>query len=94
VLAAVTIDDATVPTGASTLTAKFVGTRVEQGSGPFEVKEYAVVVTRPGSNSFSVGIWNDPNGDACPGQTYVANGDSGFSPLPLPFDMVVTVLVA
>jgi hypothetical protein len=76
VLAAVTIPDATVPYGASTLTAKFAGTILEQG------KEYAAVISRPGSDSLGVGIWDEPGGNACAGQMVSARvtARSGLPP--------------
>jgi hypothetical protein len=86
VLAAVTIADATVPTGVSTLTAKFAGTRLEQGT------EYAVVVSRPGSPLFAVGILFEATGASCPGQMYAAAGGGDFGSLS-EHDMVLTVSV-
>ena len=87
VLAAVTIADATVPTGISTLTAKFAGTQLNQGT------EYAVVVSRPGSPLFAVGILFEATGASCPGQMYAATGSGDFGSL-IEHDMVVTVSVA
>jgi hypothetical protein len=87
VLAALTIPDATVPNGVSTLPAKFAGTRLEQGT------EYAVVVSRPESPLFSVGILFEQSGASCPGRMYAATGSGDFGSL-IEHDMVLTVSVA
>jgi hypothetical protein len=62
VLASATIPDATVPAGDSTLTATFANPApVTAGQA------YALVVTRPGSNSLGIGV---RFGTVCPGSLY------------------------
>ena len=83
VLAAATIPNAQVPVGTSTLTAKFATTQLTQGT------QYAVVVSRPGSNDLAL---PDRTGDDCEGDMFSAVGGGAFSDLG-DLDMIVTVLV-
>jgi hypothetical protein len=83
VLAAATIPGAQVPVGTSTLTAKFATTQLTPGT------QYAVVVSRPGSNDLEL---PDRTGDDCEGDMFSAVGGGAFSDLG-DLDMIVTVLV-
>jgi hypothetical protein len=82
VLASATIPDALVPVGTSTLNAKFAATRLTQGT------QYAVVVSRPGSNDF---VLPSRTGDPCEGGVFSAAGGAPFGPLS--DDLIVTVFV-
>ncbi|HEX5499569.1 MAG TPA: hypothetical protein VFX03_10095 [Thermomicrobiales bacterium] len=81
VLAAVTISDASVPEGQSTITGPFAGTKLTQGV------DYAAVLTR--RDDFDVAVFFDPA--TCSGASFTADGAGAFTPLSP--DLVVTVLV-
>jgi hypothetical protein len=86
VLAAVTIPDALVPEGVSTLTGDFRGTELKAGS------EYAAVISRPGGTLRHMVHPRGPKGsEICEGQMHIAFGDGEFNPGAV--EMIVSVFV-
>jgi hypothetical protein len=85
VLAAVTIPDAKVPEGDSTLVANFAGTRLKKG------KEYAAVISRPGNSEYAV--HSRQGGNDCEGRLFTAFDGDTFN-LIANLDLIVTVLVS
>jgi hypothetical protein len=80
---ALTIPDATVMTGETTLVGTFAGTPLVQGT------EYAAVVNRVGMTPKV----RHRVGDACSGMLWGANGAGSFVALP-PYDVLVSIVVS
>ena len=89
VLAKVTIPDAKVPVGTSTLTGNFTGPKLAQGT------EYAAVVKRLGNTNLTTRTRVVSNGaDDCPNsQMFISPGEQAFEKV-ISQDMIVTVLTA
>jgi hypothetical protein len=89
VLAKVTIPDAKVPVGTSTLTGTFTGPKLVQGN------EYAAVVKRLGNTTLTTRTREGSNNaDDCPNsQLFSSSGEQAFEKV-FSQDMIVTVLTA
>jgi hypothetical protein len=90
VVASATVPDATVPVGASTITARFAGPAMIGPSG--SRNEYELVVSRPGASELGVGY---RAGNDCPGQLFRSDSQTGpFSPFAGPANDLVFRLYA
>jgi hypothetical protein len=87
ILAKFTIPDAKVPVGTSTLTGKFTGPKLVQGT------EYAAVVKRLGNTTLTARTRVGSGGaDDCPNsQMFASSGEQAFETVFIQ-DMIVTVL--
>lgn len=86
ILASATIPDSTVPSGPSIITGNFASPAPVVAGQP-----YALVVTRPGSDSLTVGT---RSGDDCPGQLFISSSQGGtFMQGGVGADLVFTVFV-
>jgi hypothetical protein len=85
VMAVVTIADASVPLGDSTLVANFAGPFLVAGTG------YAAVTSRPGTNLGGLHTRIHQGGSNCDGTIAIADGEGDFDDQS--GDLVVSVLV-
>jgi hypothetical protein len=87
VLASTVIPDSTVPDGESIITVNFASPATLTAG-----QQYALVVTRPGSDRVTVGV---RQGDDCPGQLFTSTSQTGaFTPSLIGDDLFFFVFVA